>query len=234
MLSPLARQRQQAKQQRATATHSVVAVASQSLHVLLAELENDERALKGLARIDEKVEHKRSVLIPKYKPHVEEYLAKGENYRNPLLGKMVIWLFDTEDLETAIAWCDKAIEQGLKTGFKRDFAHFCADSTLAWAEKMAANGHSIEPYFSQVFEKVRTKWRLKEKPTAKWFKFAGIHLLRDSNGVPRPAAVGDLETLNQSLALLIEANNQYDKIGVGDKINRVRARISALTTGKNL
>ncbi|MBO0181111.1 terminase, partial [Vibrio parahaemolyticus] len=63
---------------------------------------------------------------------------------------------------------------------------------------------------------------------------AGIHLLRDSNGVPRPAAVGDLETLNQSLALLIEANNQYDKIGVGDKINRVKARISALTTGKNL
>ncbi|MFH4741960.1 phage terminase small subunit [Vibrio diabolicus] len=234
MLSPLARQRRQAKQQRATATHSVVAVASQSLHVLLAELENDERALKGLARIDEKVEHKRSVLIPKYKPQVEEYLAKGENYRNPLLGKMVIWLFDTEDLETAIAWCDKAIEQGLETGFKRDFAHFCADSTLAWAEKMAANGHSIEPYFSQVFEKVRTKWRLKEKPTAKWFKFAGIHLLRDSNGVPRPAAVGDLETLNQSLALLIEANNQYDKIGVGDKINRVKARISALTTGKNL
>ncbi|EOV0867782.1 phage terminase small subunit [Vibrio parahaemolyticus] len=234
MLSPLARQRQQANQRRVAATENVVAVASQSLHLMLAELENDERVLKGLTRIDEKVEHKRSVLIPKYKPYVEKYLAAGDNYRNPLLAKMVIWLFDIEDLETAIAWCDKAIERGLETGFKRDFAHFCADSTLAWAEKMSANGQSIEPYFSQVFEKVRTQWRLKEKPTAKWFKFAGIHLLRDSHGVPRPAAVGDVDILNKSLALLLEANNQYDKVGVGDKINRVKARLSALTTGKNL
>lgn len=234
MLSPLARQRQQAKQQRATATQSVVAVASQSLHILLAELDNDERVLKGFSRIDEKVAHKRAVLIPKYKPYVEAYLAKGDTYHNPLLSKVTIWLFDVEDFETAIAWCDKAIELGLTTGFKRDFPHLCADTVREWAEKMSTQGHSVEPYFSQVFKKVVHTWRLNEKATAKWFKFAGLHLLRDSNGVPRPAAVGDVETLEKALALLIEANNQYDKVGVGDKINRVRARLSALQTGKNL
>ncbi|YCO01546.1 phage terminase small subunit [Vibrio sp. VNB-15] len=234
MVSPLARHRALAKQQRAVLVPSEVTDVDNSLHVLLAELDNDRKVLKGFTRISDKVEHKRSVLIPKYKPQVEAYLAEGATYRNPLLATVTVWLFDVEDFETAIAWCDKAIELGLETGFKRDFPHLCADTVREWAEKASAHGQAIEPYFSQVFERVRTQWRLNEKATAKWFKLAGLHLLRDSQGVPRPSAVGDIQVLEQSLALLTEANEWYVKIGVGDKIQRVKARMTALTTGKNL
>ncbi|SQD04869.1 putative terminase, endonuclease subunit from bacteriophage origin [Escherichia coli] len=46
----------------------------------------------------------------------------------------------------------------------------------------AEAGHSIEPYFSRTFENIREKWRLHEDINAKWFKFAGLYLLRDEKG----------------------------------------------------
>lgn len=237
MVSPLARQRQQIINQQVQEKANVTTVANpNSLHLLLAELETDEKVLKGLNRIDEKVAHKRDVLVPKYRDAIEAYLDGEDTFDNPLLAKMVIWLFDIGDLETAIKWCDIAIERELDTPerFKRDFATFCADEVLAWSEKMAAQGHSVEPYFTTVFNKVRNEWRIHEKPTAKWFKFAGLRLLNDDKGKPVASSVGSVETLNEALALLTEANNQYAAIGVTTHIDKIHQRIRALESGNNL
>ncbi|MDX1300906.1 phage terminase small subunit [Photobacterium sp.] len=232
MASPLAKQRQAmlAKQQNRPSLVSSSSEEPKSLHLLLHELDSDLKVLKTFNRIEDKVKHKREQLIPKFKPYIEEYLASGEQYDNPLFAQMVIWLFDVEDLETAIEWCQKAIDRELDTPerFKRDFATFCADEVLAWSERMAAQGHSVEPYFSQVFFKVREEWRINEKLTAKWFKFAGLHLLRDSDGQPRPTAVGDLQILESAVALLGEANAQYPKVGVSSMIEKTHARIRAI------
>lgn len=207
-----------------------------SLHLLLVELANDEKVLKGFQRREDKTEHKREVLVPKYRQAVEEYLESEARFDNPLFAIMVIWLFDIEDLETAIDWCEKAIACGLDTParFKRDFATFCADEVLAWCERMAAQGHSIEPFFSDVFTKVREEWRINEQLTAKWFKFAGLLLLRDENGKPLASSVGDIETLEQAKALLIEAENQNPKVGVTTRIDKIDQRIRALKDGVNL
>lgn len=232
MASPLARQRQSmlAKQQSQPSQVSASSDGSQSLHLLLLELDSDLKTLKSFNRIEDKVTHKRELLIPKFKPYIEEYLASGEQYDNPLFAQVVIWLFDVDDLETAIEWCQTAIDRELDTPerFKRDFATFCADEVLAWSERMAALGHSVEPYFSQVFKKVREEWRINEKLTAKWFKFAGLHLLRDKDGQPRPTAVGDIQILENAVALLGEANTQYPKVGVSSMIEKTHARIRAI------
>ena len=176
------------------------------------------------------------MLVPKYHPAIEEYLESDERFDNPLFAKMVIWLFDIEDLETAIDWCDKAIERGLDTPtrFKRDFATFCADEVLKWSEKMTAHGHAIEPFFSQVFTKVREEWRLNEQLTAKWYKFAGQLLLRDDDGKPLASSVGDIETLEKARALLVEAENQSAKAQVKTQIEKIDQRIRALKDGVNL
>jgi hypothetical protein len=159
MASPLAKLRQEAlaKQQKQSAPEKQFVANPNSLHLLLAELESDLKVLKTFNRKDEKVNHKREILVPKYREAIEAYLAGDEQFDNPLFTQMVIWLFDIEDLETAIKWCDIAIERGLDTPerFKRDFATFCADEVLAWSERMADKGQSIEPYFSQVFELLR-------------------------------------------------------------------------------
>lgn len=207
-----------------------------SLHLLMAELKNDQQVLKGFQRREDKIEHKRDVLVPKYRQKVEEYLEGDERFDNPFFGQMIIWLFDIEDLETAIDWCDQAIERGLDTpvNFKRDFATFCADEVLTWSEKMSAQGHSIEPFFSSTFEKVREEWRLNEKLTAKYFKFAGLLLLRDEDGKVKASSVGDVETLEKAQALLTEAANQNIKAGVSSHLDRISQRIRALKEGTNL
>ena len=235
MVSPLAKQRRAliAKQQPKSASTQVVD-ESTSLHLLTLELEADYRVLKAFNRIDDKVQHKRDVLIPKFKPHVESYLASNAQYPNPLFAQLVVWLFDIDDLETAIDWCLKAIERELDTPerMKRDFATFCADEVLQWAEKMSAQGHSIEPYFSQVFAKVRDEWRLNEKVTAKWFKFAGLYLLRDEEGKPRATAVGSIETLENAYALLEQAHAQNINAGVTSMMDKIKARIRAIEDGR--
>ncbi|MCP4878122.1 MAG: terminase, partial [Gammaproteobacteria bacterium] len=163
-------------------------------------------------------------------------LAGDEQFDNPLFTQMVIWLFDIEDLETAIKWCDIAIERGLDTPerFKRDFATFCADEVLAWSERMADKCQSVEPYFSLVFEKVTQVWRINEKPTAKWLKFAGLHLLRNEQGKPHAASVGDIDTLQTARTHLQNAHEQYSAIGVSTMIDNIDQRIRALESGDNL
>ena len=239
MASPLKRQRdaqlkQLQKQQAPTQVFTATGEQPQSLHLLLNELDNDLKRLKTLTRIDDKNALKRDELIPKYRESVEEYLESDDLFKNSLFSYMVIWMFDTQELETAIAWCDIAIENNFESPFKSDFSHICADQVLAWSETMSAEGHSIEPYFSEVFEKVKTEWRINEKLTAKYYKFAGLFLLRDENGKPMASSVGDVETLEKSLELLQEAEKQNPKVGVTTHIDKIGQRIRAIQDGTNI
>ncbi|MEZ8813755.1 phage terminase small subunit, partial [Vibrio alginolyticus] len=157
-------------------------------------------------------------------------------FENPIFTNMVVWLFDIKELDAAIEWCMKAIELDLPTpeNFRRDWPTFCADEVLAWAEKESERGHSIEPYFSQVFDKVEKEWRLHEKVHAKWYKFAGLYLIRNEEGQPQATAVGNVETLEKALALLQHAHDKNSKVGVGTQIKKIEARIRAINEGKNL
>lgn len=238
MVSPLARQRKQMleKQANQSASEMISGADTESLHIKLIDFEEDRKYLKQLNAIEDKVKHKREVLVPKYKPYVEAYLAKGEVFENPIFTNMVIWLFDVNDMETAIDWCLKAIELDLPTpdNFRRDRPTVCADSVLEWAEKESGRGHSIEPYFSKVFEKVEKEWRLHEEVHAKWYRFAGLYLIRNEEGQPQPTAIGCLETLEKALVLLQHAHDKYDKVGVKTKIGQIEQRIRAIKDNKNL
>ncbi|OEF12766.1 phage terminase small subunit [Aliivibrio logei] len=233
MASPLAKQRQ-ALLAKETPSVLVSSLEPKSLHLLLIELEIDMAVLKGINRIEDKIAHKREVLIPKYRSSIDDYLANKDTYDNPLFSQMIIWLFDIEELDTAIEWCDKAIELGVTSPFNRDLATFYAGHVLEWTHKMSNTGHSIEPYFSQTFEKVRDKWRLSEKLTCQYYKFAGLFLLRDKDGQPRATCVGDVDTLEKAHALLTQADNIYSKAKVKTVLDNINQRIRALKEGVNL
>ena len=237
MASPIKKQRNallKKKNNISTQSTAVFGKQPQSLHLLLNEMDNDLKRLKKLTRTDDKITLKRDELIPKYRPSVDAYLQGEDLFENPLFSHMVVWMFDVDALETAINWCDIAIEKEFDTPFKRDFATFCADQVLAWSERMSAQGHDIEPYFSQVFNKVKNEWRITEQLTAKYFKFAGLFLLRDENGKPLASSVGDIETLESALSLLQAAETQYQKVGVTTHIDKIQQRIRAIQDGINL
>ncbi len=226
--------KQAAKKQQTSGVSHVA--NTDSLHIKLIEFEEDRKYLRSFNAIADRVTHKRNVLVPKYKPYAQSYLDSGELFENPIFTNLVIWLFDIKELDTAIEWCLKAIELDLPTpeNIRRDWPTFCADQVLAWAEQESEHGHSIEPYFTQVFEKVENEWRLHEKVHAKWYKFAGLYLIRNEEGQPQATAVGSVETLEKALALLQHAHDKHDKIRVSTQIDKIKARIRAIKEGKNL
>jgi hypothetical protein len=218
----------------AARTGEAVGALADSLHLQLIALEQDMGRLKALARHADKAVLKRDELMPKYRPYVERYLADaretGEHYQNELFQRLIIWAFDVGDFDTGIKWSEVAIEQGQRTpkNIKRDWAHFVADTVLAWAQEQGAVGHAVEPWFSQVFDKVRNDWRLNEFITAKWFKTAGVLLLRDQDGQPRPSAVGDTATLEQADHWLALAEQYHPKVGVGSLRQKIAMRLRVL------
>ncbi len=238
MVSPLKRQRDKllAAGSAGLGTSVVVTAATiDSLHIRLVEFEQDKRQLKELVQIAEKVNHKRDVLIPKYKPVAEAYLEAGENYQNPIFTDLIIWLFDIGDLETAVSWLFKAIELDLPTpeNFKTNsWAVVCARFVLLWSEEQLGKGRSVEPYFSQVLTKIESEWKLPEKQAAEWYKFAGYGLLLNEKGDPQPSYVGDLKRLEKAREFLVKAHELHSKIGVKTKIGQIDMRIRAIQEGK--
>ncbi|MEI9881673.1 phage terminase small subunit [Atlantibacter hermannii] len=201
-----------------------------SLHIQIQALNQDVAYLRNLPTIADRVVHKRDVLLPRWLPTVEAYLESGSVFTHPVFAWCVVWLFDVGYLDKALEWADIAIAQQQPTpdNIRSSFPAFVADQVMAWAENTLAAGESIEPYFSRTFENVTTRWRLHEEITAKWFKFAGLLLLRDDNGQPRATAVDDAETLEKAAVLLATAEKLYKRIGVGTMRAQIAARIRSL------
>lgn len=215
---------QQLKQRKAIET-------MESLHMQIQMLNQDVAYVRALPTIADREAYKRDELLPRWKPTIDAYLTGDSVYENPVFAWYVVWLFDAGNLDEALRLADIAIAQQQPTpeNIKSRFPAFVADTVMAWAETTAAAGESVEPYFSQVFEKVTQHWRLHEEITAKWFKFAGQMLLRDDSGQPRATAVEDVETLQQADALLACAENLYKRVGVTTLRAQIAARIRSLT-----
>ncbi|EPP1014914.1 phage terminase small subunit [Yersinia enterocolitica] len=227
-LSPAQRHTARIQAERKLDNHEALAGVA-SMHLQKMAIEKDAQRLHGLT-LAEKVQLKRRELLPRWLPSVEAYLAAGEVYSNPVFTYCIAWLFDVGDFDPALDWADIAIEQRQITPFgkRRSIAHFVADSMLAWSEASTEQGQSIEPYFSRVFEKVRDNWRIPEQASAKWFKFAGLMLLRNDKGEPLPSSIEDVATLQQADALLAQANTFHPGCGVKTHRQRIAARLRML------
>ncbi|WP_413740827.1 phage terminase small subunit [Sodalis sp. RH18] len=230
MISPGMRHKAEIAARRQLDAGQALEASPDSLHIQLRELARDVSRLRALPMTRDRVEMKRRTLLPKWMPTVEQYLARGEVYTNLVFSHCVIWLFDIGEFDRALEWAEIAIEQGQPTpdNFKSRFPAFVADTVLEWAEREAEAGHSVEPYFSRVFAKVSDDWRLHEEISAKWFKFAGLLLLRDDSGKPLPSAIESIEQLQAADALLAEAHKFHAPVGVKTLREKIGMRIRGL------
>jgi hypothetical protein len=177
------------------------------------------------------------VLLPKWLPITTDYLAKldANNQKDkvddhPIFAYCIVWLFDVGDLGRALELAFRAIElaQPMAGSIRRQWAGFISDTVFDWAELQAEHGSSIEPYFSQVFKRVVNDWKLPEPLTAKFYKFAGLALLRSTNGDIKPTQVGDIDRLQQADALLEKAASLHKHAQVKTVRNKIEMRIRAL------
>lgn len=229
-LSPCQRHTARIMAEKALAEGRALSSSPDGLNVQLRSLDMDIERLRALPNIADRVEMKRSVLLPKWMPTVEQYLADGIKYSNPTFVYVVIWLFDVGDYDLALEWADIAIEQGQTTpdNIRSSLAAFVADTMLAWATAEDYAGNSVEPYFSRTFANIRETWRLHEEINAKWYKFAALLLLKDQDGKVQPTAINDIAVLEKADALLAQAHAYHPPVGVRTLRTKIAARVRAL------
>lgn len=146
-----------------------------------------------------------------------------------------MWLFDVGNIGAGIEHAFTAIELGqpMAGAIRRTWPGFIADTVFDWAELQAEQGHSIEPYFGTVFKRVTGQWKLPEPVTAKYYKFAGLALLRKANGEIQPSHVGDANRLKQADQLLEKAASLHKHAQVKTVRNRIAMRLRALEDAGN-
>lgn len=106
--------------------------ARKHLALMEASLDQDLARLSDMSgRNAARQDLKRDELLPKYDDYIQRYLESGLVFPNRVLVHVVIWLFDTAQLDDALALADIAIEQKqvMPEDFKRrDIQTFVADA----------------------------------------------------------------------------------------------------------
>lgn len=193
--------------------------ARKHLALMEASLDQDLARLSDMSgRNAARQDLKRDELLPKYDDYVQRYLQSGLVFPNRVLVQVMIWLFDTAQLDDALALADIAIEQqqAMPEGFKRrDIQTFVADAVLEWAEQEYQQRRSPEPYLSDLVHRVDGEWSVPEQVQAKYYKLIGI---RAMEAQPKEWA--------QALMHLERANELYPKCGVGTRIENCRKALA--------
>ncbi|MDA3979032.1 phage terminase small subunit [Gallibacterium sp. AGMB14963] len=223
----------QLEQQTPDQVHQTMKNTNATTQVLEIALNNDIARIREISSLADRAEYKRNHFLPKWLPFVEEYLQKGEIYQNDVLIYCIVYLFDVGNIAHALQLAERAIAENqlMPSQFKSNLPTFVADQVFAWADNLAAAAQSVEPYFSQTFEKVANAWRLHEIITAKWYKLAASILLRNKVGKIHAASIDDINALVIALYLIINAKQIYQKCGVDSLIDRVEMRIKKLSPG---
>lgn len=137
------------------------------------ELEDDLAKLKLIRSIKQKETEKAEHLVPKYMPVVETLKASGSSH--PLLGQILVWLFDVAHIPAAMElalYCIKH-QVAMPERFKRDLPTYLCDTIVEWAENEQEAGRSVEPYFGEICE-LAEGWDLPDQVSARLFRLRGL------------------------------------------------------------
>lgn len=151
----------------------------QLMKLLDAGLEVALKALKSLKSKTDKVVHKKDKLLPEYLEYVNRLMDKG--WEHALLPWYMVWCLDAGDMGPALKIARYCMGKDIKLDseqFARDIPTLVADLVLKWAEQAFKDGHSAEPYFSEVYDLVTTssgtdEWAQHDEVKAKYFKLKG-------------------------------------------------------------
>jgi hypothetical protein len=137
------------------------------------ELEADIATLGFIKSIKQKEREKAEHLVPKYLPVVKSLMEAGSAH--PLLGQILVWLFDIKDIHQAmeLAFYCIAKKIPMPERFKRDLPTYLCDVVLEWAESEFEAGRSTEPYLTQICTAAKD-FDLPDQVTAKMYRLKGL------------------------------------------------------------
>lgn len=162
----------------------------QALAKIDAELAADLAGLKAIKSIKQKEAEKQAHLVPKYMPVVQTLKAAGSSH--PLLGQILVWLFDIKDIPGAMDLALYCLDHDvpMPERFKRDLPTFLAGTVLEWAEAEQEAGRTPEPYLTDMMDMSR-EWDLPDPIRAGFYRVKGLMAMEKEDYT---AAVAALET----------------------------------------
>jgi len=183
----------------------------------------DVKLLKEIKSIEQrKVEKKEA--MKKYLPYIDAYLSQEKRYPNPVLVVMMIWAFDTKQIEPALKYAQECIKAGDEMPkekgllyFKSTVTEFALDELHDYLEEQYKAGNSSEPYLSDTIQFMDTL-DVYDQIKAKYLKLKGRYLM-DSE---------DIEELEMSLALFNRAMDLDSKVGCKTDRDTVEKKVKKL------
>ena len=144
-------------------------------------IRQDDSLLREIKSHEERNEQK-ALLIPKYEAYLQSYLEGDKRYKNPVLVQIMVWLFDTNEIEQALQLAVLAIDVNdeLPDAFGSKLQDWVLDTVFDWCEKEYEIKRSAEPFLSDTIEHIETIDTF-DQIKAKYQKLAGHYALHAEN-----------------------------------------------------
>lgn len=115
-----------------------------------SSFKDDVKILKKLETIDEKVEFKRDILIPRYIDAALNMVKIGDVSNGSILFDLAVWCLDVGDIDNATTLTVFVLENEIDSPhwYESSAATFLADSFLKWISPKTKFCQSAEPYIT--------------------------------------------------------------------------------------
>ncbi|MEE7625449.1 phage terminase small subunit [Methylobacter sp. Wu8] len=165
-----------------------------------AAMDADLNSLKDLKTLDEKQAAKKT-MIETYWGFVKSYMDNGDAYTNRIAVQLMIWLFDTLDIERALNLAFHLIEQGIQQMpprfERRDLPTFVCDASYDWANELLKKEQSASPYLDAVVAHIdNDKWSLSPPVQSKMYALLAKHKNREGDWLNCIALCEKAEAVN--------------------------------------
>jgi hypothetical protein len=150
-----------------------------------ASMDADLGSLKELKTLAEKQAAKKT-MIETYWAFVKDYLDSGHAYPNSIAVQLMIWLFDTLDIERALDLALHLIKQGIQqmpARFeRRDLETFVCDAMYDWANDLLKKNQSASPYLDTLVAVLdNDNWSLSPPVKSKVYAMLAKHKNREGD-----------------------------------------------------
>ncbi len=184
---------------------------------LQAAMQTDVARIKGVNKLSDKQEIKRH-LLPNYLPFVENYVTEEHDYPCDIAVQVMVWLFDIDDIEKALAIGTYLVRTGtnqLPIKFSRDLPTFIIDETYEWAKIQLQAEQTASPYLDDLISTIEQD---------EWDKSWKLHPLLISKAYAMLAKHKEREEDFKACVSLCERAETANPEGAGVKTMKERAQ----------
>lgn len=162
-----------------------VIIKPKSMEHYQAAMDADLNSLKELKTLAEKQAAKKS-MIETFWGFVKDYVDSGHEYPNTIAVQVMVWLFDTLDVERALDLAFHLIKQGIQqmpARFeRRDLETFVCDAMYDWANDLLKKEQSASPYLDTVVAHIdNDNWSLAPPVQSKMYAMLAKHKNREGD-----------------------------------------------------